>query len=219
MCKIFDHNDAACPKNVKQSNVQSNVQPNVDEDGFVAATKRKGKGKAPTHDKVIDGVHFTKPKVQFNYRWQPVLKPKGGSDGASTSKGNGTSNESNAPKELGDKSGLAHETYGTNKEAISPNVAAGLDTLDNQPPSNVHVHSKYIHDDLSDIATKNPFSALGDGVILGVEEDSVQTDQGVQVVDSESDNEVDEHIEFGEPSTDTSNLKEASTSSVDVPHV
>ena len=215
VCKIFDHNDVACPKNVKQTK----VQPNIDEEGFVAASKRKGKGKAPMQDKVIDGVRFTKPKVQFSYRWQPVSKPKGGSDGASSSKGNGTSNESNAPKELGDKSASSHMTYGTDKETIRPNVAAGLDTLENQPPSNVHVHSKYIHDDLSDIATKNPFSALGDGVILGLAEDFLQADQGVHVVDSESDNEVDEHIEFGKQSTDTSDFKEASTSSVEVPHV
>lgn len=50
LCKFFDHNDAACPKNVKQSSVKSIV----DEEGFVEATKRKGKGKAPTHEKVID---------------------------------------------------------------------------------------------------------------------------------------------------------------------
>ena len=168
---------------------------------------------------MIDGVRFTKPKVQFSYRWQPVSKPKGGSDGASSSKGNGVSNEKNAPKELGDISASSHVTYGKVTDTIGPNVDAGFDTLEYQSPSNVHVQSKYIHDDLSDIATKNPFSTLGDGVILGLEEDFVQADQGVHVVDSESDNEVDEHIEFGKQSTDTSDFKEASTSSVEVPHV
>ena len=215
VCKIFDHNDAACPKNVKQSN----VQPNVDEDGFVAATKRKGKGKALTHDKVIDGVRFTKPKVQFNYRWQPVSKPKGGSDGASTSKSNGTNKEPNVPKEVGDKSVASSETNGKNKEVMVPHEEAGQNMVDSQVTHEVHAHTKYIHDDLSDILSKNPFSALGDGVILGVEEESSQADQGVHIVDSESDTEVDEHMEFGKQSTDTSNPKEASTSSVDVPHV
>ena len=94
--------------------------------------------------------------------------------------------------------------------------------MDNQVNSSVSSPSKYIHDDLSNIVTKNSFGALNDDVIssvFGFEEDSSHVNKGVHVVECDTDNEVDEYIEFENPNTDTSNRKEASTSSVDVPHV
>ena len=173
-CKIFDHIDAACPKNVKQHSVQNNG----DEEGFVEATKRKGKGKGPTQ--VIDGVRFSKPRVTLNYRWQPVSKKKVGSDGASSSKGNGTNNN-----------------------ASGPNMHAAQDPV-NQAKSDVHTSNKYIHDDLSDIVTKNPFGSLMDEVTnseMGPEVGVTQGEQSGHVMEIDSDNEVDESIEVGKPST------------------
>lgn len=49
VCKIFDHDDVACPRKVKQSNVKSTV----DDEGFMEVTKRKGKGKVSTHEKLL----------------------------------------------------------------------------------------------------------------------------------------------------------------------
>lgn len=215
VCKNFDHDDAACPKKVKQSNVKSTV----DDDGFVEATKRKGKGKVQTHEKVIDGVRFAKPKVTFNYRWQPVSKTKGGSDGASSSKGNVTNKGPIVPKEGEENGASSSMAQGINNDK---NEEVGLNALENQVNSEVPASSKYIHDDLSDIFTKNSFGALSSDVTsseFGFEEDSSQENKGVHVVDSDTDNEVDEYIECGKRNTVPSNKKEASTSSSDVPHV
>lgn len=191
----------------------------TDDDGFVEATKRKGKGKVQTHEKVIDGVRFAKPKVTFNYRWQPVSKTKGGSDGASSSKGNVTNKGPTVPKEGEENGASSSMAQGINNDK---NVEAGLNALDNQVNSDVPASSKYIHDDLSDIFTKNSFGALSSDVTsseFGFEEDSSQENKGVHVVDSDTDNEVDEYIECGKRNTVPSNKKEASTSSSDVPHV
>ena len=215
VCKIFDHDDVACPRKVKQSN----VKPNVDDEGFMEVTKRKGKGKVPTHEKVIDGVRFAKPKVTFNYRWQPVSKTKGGSDGASSSKGNSLNKEPTVPKE-----GVENGASSSKEQVINndKNVESGITSLDKQVTSDVPSSSKYIHDDLSDIITKNSFGALsGDDPIseFGFEEESSHENIGVHDVESDTDNEVDEYIECGKRNTDKSNKKEASTSSSDVPHV
>ncbi|PWA58171.1 zinc knuckle CX2CX4HX4C [Artemisia annua] len=200
-CKIFDHNDAACPKNVKQHNVQTNV----DEEGFVAAAKRKGKGKEPTHEKVIDGVRFSKPRVTLNYRWQPVSNKKVGSDGASSSKGNGTNKVPSVPKEVSKDNLLDNQAKSdVHKNASGPNVHAAQDQPVNQAKSGVHTPNKYIHDDLSDIITKNPFGALSEEVTsseLGPEVAPSLGEQSGHVMEIDSDHEVDESIEFGKPST------------------
>ena len=217
-CKIFDHYDEACPKIVKQTSVKSNV----DEEGFVEVTKRKGKGKAPTHEKVIDGVRFAKPRVTINYRWQPVSTTKKGADGASSSKGNGMNKDTSGPKVVGENDTSVSKANVKNKGATVPIVEAGQSSLDKQVVNNVQAPKKYIHDDLSDIITKNSFTALSDDLIsseFDFEGNTLQGDRGVNVVDDDSDNEVDEYIEFGKSGTVTSNRKEASTSSVDVPHV
>jgi hypothetical protein len=102
---------------------------------------------------------------------------------------------------------------------VNANVDAGQNKLNKHGTSDVYTHKAYIHDDLSDVVHMNPFSALGDGVILGPAEDSSHTDQGVHLVESDSEDEVDEHMEFDKPSTVTNIHKEASTSSANVSHV
>ena len=77
-CKVFDHNDDGCPKRVKPV-VKDKLL--VDEEGFVEAYKKKGKGKLQGTNRQVDGIRFQKPKVSYYYR--PVTKPKNG--GASTS--------------------------------------------------------------------------------------------------------------------------------------
>ena len=114
------------------------------------------------------------------------------------------------------------KTHGTTKGLSDTNVDADSNSLENQGKCQVPAPSKYIHDDLSDIVTKNPFGALSDDVFNSEfvsEEDSSKGDKRVHDVDIDSDNEVDEVIEIGKPKTDTSNRKEASTSSSEVPHV
>ncbi|PWA95915.1 histone-fold protein [Artemisia annua] len=159
--KIFDHNDVACPKNVKQHSVPTNV----DEEGFVEAP------------------------VTLNYRWQPISKNKVGSAGASSSKGNGTNKVTSGHKEVSKENLLDNQAKSdVHKNASVSNVHAANEQPVNQAKSDVHAPSVYIQDDLSDIITKNSFGALSD-------------EQSVHVMETDSDNEVDESIEFGKPST------------------
>ena len=205
LCKIFDHNDAACPKNVKQPSVKSKV----DEEGFEEVPKCKGKGKVPTHEKVIDGVRFAKPKVTINYRWQSVSKTKVGSDCTSSSKVKGTNADSSGPNKVG--------VNGASSSKANDQIDS---SLDNQVNSEVNATKTFINDNLNYVSTKNSFSALTDDASLsesGFENKLSQEDKGVHQLDSDS--EVDEVLEFGKPSNATGNIKEASTSSVDVPHV
>ncbi|PWA38092.1 hypothetical protein CTI12_AA584460 [Artemisia annua] len=62
----------------------------VDEEGFVEAYKKKGKGKLQGTNRQVDGIRIQKPKVSYYYR--PVTKPKNG--GASTSNPSVQSNTS-----------------------------------------------------------------------------------------------------------------------------
>lgn len=78
-CKVFDHNDDGCTKRVKPVMENKSL---VDEEGFVEAYKKKGKGKLQGTNRQVDGIRFQKPKVSYYYR--PVTKPKNG--GASASK-------------------------------------------------------------------------------------------------------------------------------------
>lgn len=79
-------------------------------------------------------------------------------------------------------------------------MKAGQNSLDNQAKSDVPAAKTFINDDLSDLITKNSFAALNDDMTwseLGFEDNSSQGDKGVHELDSDSDNEVDEYIEFG----------------------
>ena len=150
------------------------------------------------------------------------LKLKKGADGASSSKGNGTNEDTTGPKEGVEHADPSLQAHGKNKEVNAPNVVVGQCSLDNQVNTSVQAPRKYIHDDLSDIITKNSFTALSDDLIgseFDLEANTLQGDRGVTVVDADSDDEVDEHIEVDKSGTVTSNRKEASTSSIDVPHV
>lgn len=232
-CKIFDHNDGACPKRVKQANVKSNT----DEEGFIEVT-RKGKGKGTTNGKMNDGVRLAKPKVTVNYRWQPVKTTNKGSDGASSSKGNNANINSNASKKGGEHGTTDLHVSGINTDSRVPNGGADSNVVGQQVVSDVPTNKTFIHDDLSDIITKNPFGSLSEVVTdseFGGDDISFHGDSGVHVVDNESDDEVDEHIECGKPAMGTTygkttnsssasvniidKLKEASTSSVGGSHV
>ncbi|PWA97087.1 hypothetical protein CTI12_AA032890 [Artemisia annua] len=68
-----------------------------DDEGFVEASKKKGKGKLQGTNRQVDGIRFQKPKVSYYYR--PVTKPKNG--GASTSKPSVQSNKGSPTVNVG----------------------------------------------------------------------------------------------------------------------
>ncbi|GKC74117.1 hypothetical protein Tco_1120000 [Tanacetum coccineum] len=64
-CCIFDHTDEKCPKLVKE--VKSTSTSQVDEEGFVTVSRKKGGAKVPPK-KQLAGVRLTKPKPNMVYR-------------------------------------------------------------------------------------------------------------------------------------------------------
>ncbi|GJR30423.1 hypothetical protein Tco_1106655 [Tanacetum coccineum] len=73
-CNVFDHSGLHCPKRVVIAKPvdtnKSSAQPSTsgeDGDGFVEVKNRKKKGKDEKVSRNIDGIKFSKPKVQF---WQ-----------------------------------------------------------------------------------------------------------------------------------------------------
>ncbi|GJU77453.1 zinc knuckle CX2CX4HX4C containing protein [Tanacetum coccineum] len=58
--KIFDHTNDGCPKNPKVIEVSSGTS-----DGFTEVKKKKNKSKQPQQ---IEGIKFTKPKLNLQYR-------------------------------------------------------------------------------------------------------------------------------------------------------
>ncbi|GJS18920.1 hypothetical protein Tco_0413392 [Tanacetum coccineum] len=90
-CKIFDHRDAECPKNVKV--VDSIVE---DEDGFTQVKRKNGKGKHDGKAKQVAGIHLTKPKPKLVYR-EVQKTPTNNNDKATTSNTDSSIRKDNQP--------------------------------------------------------------------------------------------------------------------------
>ncbi|GJW98309.1 hypothetical protein Tco_0180117 [Tanacetum coccineum] len=76
-CNVFYHSSLHCPKRVVIAKPvdtnKSSAQPSTsgeDGDGFVEVKNRKKKGKDEKVSRNIDGIKFSKPKVQFRQRKQ-----------------------------------------------------------------------------------------------------------------------------------------------------
>ncbi|GJS05022.1 hypothetical protein Tco_0321530 [Tanacetum coccineum] len=78
MCKIFDHNDSQCPKNVKAATQSQHL-----DDGFIEVKRKNGKEKLANKPRQVDGIRLNKPKPNYFYR--PISMSNKGSGDASTS--------------------------------------------------------------------------------------------------------------------------------------
>ncbi|GJX36125.1 RNA-directed DNA polymerase, eukaryota, reverse transcriptase zinc-binding domain protein [Tanacetum coccineum] len=92
-CKIFDHRDAECPKNVK---VVDSTPPVEDEDGFTQVKRKNGKGKQDGKAKHVAGIHLTKPKPKLVYR-EAQKPPTNHNDKATTSNSDSSVRKDNQP--------------------------------------------------------------------------------------------------------------------------
>ncbi|PWA54532.1 zinc knuckle CX2CX4HX4C [Artemisia annua] len=133
-CKVFYHNDDGCPKRVKPV-VKDKLL--VDEEGFVEAYKKKGKGKLQGTNRQVDGIRFQKPKVSYYYR--SVTKPKNG--GASTF------NQSNTDS----------PTVNVDSTCNGPNTDPTCSTA---PPRDDQVMNNNWVDDTNLVELKNSFDVL-----------------------------------------------------------
>ncbi|GJU54333.1 hypothetical protein Tco_1228047 [Tanacetum coccineum] len=91
-CKIFDHRDAECPKNVKV--VDSTLV--EDADGFTQVKRKNGKGKQDGKAKQVAGIHLTKPKPKLVYR-EAQKPPTNNNDKATTSNSDSSVRKDNQP--------------------------------------------------------------------------------------------------------------------------